>query len=85
MPAVRRDSRSAARAAELFEGNGYAHTMYMSQRHLSHLVSHVFPLGQYIELYCDPQAVHFSVTDQHAMISRAHVMFRTTAADNDTR
>lgn len=66
----------AERAAQLFTGEGYAHTMYMSQRHLSHLVSHVFPLGQYIELYCEPQAVHFCVTDKHAMISRAHVCFR---------
>ena len=70
------DDEVAERAAQLFTGEGYAHTMYMSQRHLSHLVSHVFPLGQYIELYCEPQAVHFSVTDEHAMISRAHVRFR---------
>lgn len=80
-PQSAHDDEVQRRAAQLFTGAGYAHTMYMSQRHLSHLVSHVFPLGQYIELRCESQAVHFSVTDKHAMISRAHVCFRMAAAD----
>ena len=77
------DERTAQTAAELFQAKDYGHTMYMSQRHLSHLVSHVFPLGHYIDLHCEPDAVHFSVVDQQAMISRAHVKFRMapTAAD----
>lgn len=83
--ASEQDEELAAHAAQLFSGEGYAHTMYMSQRHLSHLVSHVFPLGQYITLRCEPRAVHFTVTDKHAMISRAHVCFRmaTTEEDNN--
>ena len=68
------------RVAPLFvENSGYRYKMYMSQRHLSHLASHVFPLGEYISLSCDSKAVRFCVTSPHSMITSARIAFRLTS------
>lgn len=72
-----------AQAARLFEEQGYSRTMYMSQRHLSHLVSHVFPLGQTIEVSCTNDSVHFSVCNPHALISKARVSFLSNTRECD--
>lgn len=62
---------------------GYDQVMYMSQRHLAHLVSHVFPLGEVVQLFCGRQYVTFAVTNQHSMIGRARVRFKLEEAAED--
>lgn len=62
------------------ERNGnYDSVMYMSQRHLAHLVSHVFPLGEVVELSCNRNYATFSVTNRHALIGKARVRFKLDA------
>jgi hypothetical protein len=58
----------------------YERCMYVSARHLSHLVSHVFPLGDRIGISCNDERVSFSIHNSFSMITRAHVAFRTSAA-----
>lgn len=58
----------------------YVRCMYVSARHLSHLVSHVFPLGDRVDMSCTKDEVCFNVHNSFSMITRARVRFRTSAA-----
>jgi hypothetical protein len=63
----------------MFTPGTYQKVVYLNARHLSHLVSHVFPLGDVIEVACDADMVHFGVANPHAMISRGSVRFRASS------
>lgn len=63
----------------MFNPGTYQKILYLNARHLSHLVSHVFPLGDVIDVACDATTVHFGVANPHAMISRGSVRFRASS------
>jgi hypothetical protein len=75
---------AAAKLQEIMENeqlllarDKYCGVLYMSARHLSHLVSHMFPLGDTINVSCDEHKVTFVVENAHSLITHARVTFRT--------
>jgi hypothetical protein len=61
----------------LMDRSSFGATLYMSARHLSHLVAHVFPLGDVVRVTCSAKEVVFEINNAHSDIKTSRVAFAT--------
>lgn len=67
---------AAARRELLMRPENFGSIMYMNARHLTHLVSHVLPLGDVVKVACCGNRVDFAVINRHSDITSVRVSFR---------
>lgn len=67
---------AVARRELLMRPDSFGSIMYMNARHLSHLVSHVLPLGDVVAVICSGDKVDFEVINRHSDITSVRVSFR---------